>query len=87
MTVRAKFIVSSIQHIHSSEVCAEITLRAVWGDGKGNEAWSKATPQGELKMMITNPTAIDEFFLGKPYFLDISLAEPCTHERRGYRVP
>ncbi len=75
MTVRAKFMVQSIQHIHSSEACAEITLRAVWGDGKGNESWSKATPQGEIKMMITNPAAIDAFDLGKSYFADFTPAD------------
>lgn len=75
MTVRAKFIVSSINHIYSSDNCAEITLRAVWGDGKGNETWSKATPQGELRMMITNPAAIDQFDLGKSYYLDFTPAE------------
>jgi len=75
MTVRAKFMCQAIHHIHSSETCAEITLRAVWGDGKGNETWSKATPQGELKMMITNPAAIDQFDLGKSYFLDFTPAD------------
>lgn len=73
--VRAKFMVQSVQHIHSSNTCAEITLRAVWGDGKGNESWSKATPQGEIKMMITNPAAIDQFDLGKLYFVDFSKAD------------
>jgi hypothetical protein len=68
-------MVQSIEYIHSSETCAQVTLRAMWGDGKGNEAWSKATPQGELKMMITNPAAIDAFSLGNSYYLDIIPAD------------
>ncbi len=37
--------------------------------------WSKATPQGEIKMMITNPAAIDQLDLGKSYFLDFTPAD------------
>jgi len=52
------------------DTACEITLHAVWDDGHGNETWSKATPQGEIKMMITNPEAIDQFDLGKDYLVD-----------------
>jgi len=77
MTVRAKFRVTDIRHIATTvpnEVAAEIHLPAVWGDGKGNETWSKATPSGDLKMMITNPEAIEQFDLGKDYYMDFTPA-------------
>lgn len=40
-----------------------------------NKDWSKYTPQGELKMTITNPGAIEQFELGKEYYLDFTPAE------------
>jgi len=51
MTVRAKFYVKSINHIaipNPTDVCAEIKLAAVYGNGKDNETWSKYTPAGEI---------------------------------------
>lgn len=75
--VRAKFRVRDVKHLHAStpeDVCAEISLYAVWGDGKGNESWSKATPSGDLKMLVTNPAAIEKFEIGKDYFLDFTPA-------------
>lgn len=51
-----------------------VKLRAEYGDGKGNEAWSKATPQGELSMRISNPNAFGRFEPGKDYYLDFSPA-------------
>ena len=77
MTVRAKFQCQSIQHLYTGQPgqVAQIKLHAVWGDGKGNESWSKATPSGELTMMITNSDAIDQFELGKSYFIDFTPAD------------
>jgi hypothetical protein len=47
----------------------------VWGDGKGNETGSKATPQGDISTMITNPAAIDQLALGKSYYIDFTSAD------------
>ena len=76
MTVRAKFYVTSIQHHHiaqPTEVCAEVKLAPVYGDA--NKPWSKATPQGQVTMTITNPEAIEAFTLGKTYYLDFTPAD------------
>lgn len=73
--VRAKFRVRDIKHLQTpspDNVCAELTFFAVYDDGKGNETWSKATPSGDLKMLVTNPSAIDKFEIGKDYYLDFS---------------
>lgn len=75
--VRAKFFVSSINHLATpgSDPVAEITMQPVFGsydDGAENESWSKYTPSGELRMTITNPAAIDCFSLGKAYYLDFT---------------
>lgn len=78
MTVRAKFQCIGKNHSHQhapDAVFCEITLIPVWtGEDGANASWSKATPQGRLTMGITNPAAIDEFELGKFYYLDLSSA-------------
>jgi hypothetical protein len=76
--VRAKFYVQEVRNVHTADpkqVCAIVKLAAVYGDGKGNEDWSKWTPQGALEMTITNPAAVEAFELGKSYFLDITPAD------------
>jgi hypothetical protein len=79
MTVRCKFQCVAKNHTHThapDSVFCEIKLIPVWtGEDGANAAGSKATPQGQLTMGITNPAAIDEFDLGKFYYLDISPAE------------
>jgi hypothetical protein len=75
MTVRAKFWTKTITHHHTQDskaVCAEVTLSAVYGEE--NKHWSKATPQAEIKMLITNPDAIAVFELGRPYYVDFTPA-------------
>lgn len=75
MTVRAKFWVSQIHHHHvpGTAVFAEVTLAPVYGEA--NKPWSEATPQGQIKMSITNPDAVSAFELGKNYFVDFSTAD------------
>ena len=75
--VRAKFFVSSINHVGTpgSDPYATVTLSPVfggYGDGKDNESWSKYTPSGKIEMSITNPKAIDAFAIGKAYFVDFT---------------
>ena len=77
MSVRAKFQCLSINHHHTGNpdaVQAEVRLIPVYGNGEANKDWSKWTPSGELKMMITNPSAIAQFELGKEYFVDFTPA-------------
>lgn len=75
MSVRAKFYVQKIEHIHQTQpgsVVANVTLAPVFGtfgDGKDNESWSKYTPSGKIEMTITNPGAIEQFEIGKAYLL------------------
>lgn len=76
--VRAKFQCLSVTHFHNpgaTEAQAEIRFHAVYGNGEANKDWSKWTPSGELKMMVTNPAAIEKFELGKEYYLDFTPAE------------
>jgi hypothetical protein len=76
MKVRAKFWVQNINHHHVSapgEVFATLTMAPVYDDK--NKDWSKATPQGKIEMSITNPGAIEQFELGKQYYVDFTPAE------------
>ena len=75
--VRAKFRCLSITHFadNGPDPQAEIGFHAVYGTGEENKSWSKWTPSGELKMMVTNPSAIEAFELGKSYFLDFTPAD------------
>lgn len=79
MNVRCKFLVTGINHLHiytppdqPSKPCAEVRMTPVWEHDGPNLQWSEATPTGEIKMMITNPSAIGAFELGKCYFVDFS---------------
>lgn len=72
MNVKARFKCIEIRHVAGAQpnAClAELKFMAAYNDGKGNEDWSKWTPSGEIKMMVTNPRAIEAFELGKEYEL------------------
>lgn len=78
MGVRAKFWCTGIHHLHNGQsgdeaVSANITFAPVYDEA--NKNWSKWTPQGELKMLITNPAAIEFFKPGGRYYLDLTEAE------------
>ena len=78
MNVLARFWVKEITHHHRDqpgEACATIKLSAAYNNGKGNEDWSRWTPQGEISMMVTNPAAIEAFELGKHYQIEFSPVE------------
>lgn len=82
--VSAKFFVTGINQLHNgcadTDQAAEVTLAPVYGSYAGNEdaeentQWSKYTPSGEIKMMITNPKAVEKFELGKAYYVDFTAA-------------
>ena len=68
-TVQAKFWVSGMG-FHSYQPgqhnqCSKVKLQPVFGPG--NEAWSEATPQGEIELTITNQDAVDLFEPGAEY--------------------
>lgn len=78
MNVKARFRCTEIKNLLTSsptDVLATITMIPVYGDGKGNESWSKYTPSGKLEMNVTNPAAIAGFELGKTYELTFAPVE------------
>jgi hypothetical protein len=78
MSVRAKFRCLGLVHHHgeaTDKARAEIRLIPVWEQDGVNRKWSEATPSGEIKMLITNPSTVDQFELGKDYFVDFTPAD------------
>lgn len=75
MAVTAKFRVTSINYFDQSpgDPIRVVTLNAVT-TGKGNEAWSKYTPNGKIEMTITNPEAT--LALGCEYFVTFTDVGP-----------
>lgn len=70
MTVKAKFNVSRItDHGRGNK---EVFLTA--STGPGNEEWSQYTPSAEIRMLICNPGASDQFEVEKAYFLTFEAA-------------
>lgn len=55
----------------------EVTLQPVYSDDHAspNYSWSQATPSGEVKMMITNPAAFEQFKIGGTYLLTFERVE------------
>ncbi|HKY20014.1 MAG TPA: hypothetical protein VJM31_02245 [Vicinamibacterales bacterium] len=76
MAVRAKFRVHSILDFGISK---EITMGAVYegslGENEENKRFTKATPNGQLKMTVDNPYASEQFAPGQEWYLNFELAE------------
>lgn len=78
--VRAKFHCHSVRTTEGQKTfqgpmtdpTTEVHMSAVYGDGTDNAAWSKATPQGFVKMLVTNPDAATAFVAGQDYYIDFT---------------
>lgn len=74
MTVRAKFQCSAV--IPNPWGSVTVHMHAVYGNGTGNEDFTKATPCGNLNMVISDDVPASKFFSqGKNYFLDFTESE------------
>ena len=74
MTVRAKFLLSSITSY--SYGGKRLHFDAVYDTStEENRRFSKVTPSGALEMTIDNEAAAEQFQLGKYYYTDFSPAE------------
>jgi hypothetical protein len=72
MAVRAKVVCESIEGY-------AVKFRTVY-EGNAlntteNEQFMKATPWGEIRMGIDNPAALEQFAVGKSYYVDFNPAE------------
>ena len=72
MAVRAKFKVNSIT---TTEYGIEAKASPVYSDKGENASFAKATPSGDLRLVIDKSTAAADFFkVGQFLYLDISEA-------------
>lgn len=70
---RAKFQVTSITK-YAQFSGAKIEMAPVYSDDPEhpNRAFWQATPNGKIEMQINNPSAIENFEVGKEYYVDFS---------------
>lgn len=71
MSVRAKLVCDAVRQFQNGN--NEIDLFPVTGNGgepDPNGSWSQWTPQGSVKMTITNKEAVGRFDVGAEYYLD-----------------
>ena len=73
---RAKFYVNQIIRT-SGWNGATIKLQPVYSNDPQheNKKFWEATPSGSIELNINNPDAVEEFELGKEYFVDFTPAE------------
>jgi len=73
MTVRAKFFVESKKETTTG---FDIEMSPVTSGGAENNFFFKWTPTGKLDMRTINKGAVDEFEVGKEYYIDFTKALP-----------
>jgi hypothetical protein len=79
MTVRAKFVVNSIErkkHWDKSKGETQtIKMTPVTSGSEENKAFYEATPGGAIELCTLNEDAGKQFELGKEYYVDFTPAE------------
>lgn len=72
MSVRAKFTLDSITRT-SWGTATVLKFQAVGADEvPENQRYHKYTPSGCLEISVDNPAAVEQFELGKSYYLDFT---------------
>lgn len=74
--IRAKFQCTVIEETHHAFVSSrKVKFIAVYGNSEENKSFSKATPSGNLEMVIDKETLAYDFFKpGKNYYLNFEEA-------------
>lgn len=74
MNVTCKFkVVSKTEHHHDTQRQCDIALKPDYS-GEDNKSWSKYTPNGAIRLSVTNPDAIDALELGAQYLITFEKA-------------
>jgi hypothetical protein len=82
MSVRCKFVVSSVELFAEPKGAALVKMRPVYrpkNDGSNtyyenseNEAFGKSTPSGEFTAFLANPDAAAQFQPGQEWYIDLT---------------
>ncbi len=76
MTIRSKFKLTRIEESKwtASAVSTKTLVFTTQYDGSvpEDQRFCKATPNGEIRMVVDNPAALAAFELGKDYYFDAS---------------
>lgn len=79
MNTRSKFICQSVMNTkYAGGESHTVILTPVTpynSDGEENKTFWDATPSGEIKLTITNKSAVDVFQPGKKYYVDFIPAD------------
>lgn len=74
--VRGKFMLQQIiQSSWGGEGRTLIFAAQYDPDLPEDQSYSKATPTGKIEMTVDNPAALEQFQLGKAYYLDFTPTE------------
>lgn len=52
-----------------------VTMQPVFSGSEENKTFWKYTPGGSITLSITNPDAVNQFEVGKEYYVDFTPAE------------
>jgi hypothetical protein len=75
MSIRAKFTLVSVTSHAWSSTSKTLKFQAQYDQSiPEDQRFQKATPSGSFEMQVDNPAAIEQFELGKAYYLDLSPA-------------
>lgn len=71
--VRGKFTVTSHKKFMWYPQQTEVVLTAEYDSSIPEDvAYAKATPSGTITMLIDNPPAVEQFALGKKFYVDFT---------------
>lgn len=78
MNMIAKFSLNKVESLVNAEILhfSAVTDKSYDPDGYSDDnTFSKWTPQGELKMTVTNPALLNQLKAGDKYYLNFTKAE------------
>lgn len=85
--VRARFVLQTIKEMKWREEDAgskTLVFQAQYDTTIPEQArFAKATPCGSLEMQVDNPAALEQFKLGKAYYLDFTPVDPAAEKAAG----
>lgn len=75
MSVRGKFRLVESTQVDWNKDARKLKFQAMCNDVTEKKLkFHKATPTGEIAMTVDNPSAVEQFEIGKSYYVDFSPA-------------